>query len=79
MDKIDFIGYKFFIFNAFFILITSIIAYLKINENYQKSEFSSPLDIVKIFPRFFKNENLRHFMLYGFCTRFFLAFWGNIS
>lgn len=34
MDKVEFIGYKFFIFNAFFILITSILSYLKINENY---------------------------------------------
>ena len=79
MDKMDDIGYYFFIIMAIFMTVTSGLAFLMIEENESESEFQTPWDIIKIFPGFVKNQNLRHFIVFGFLSRFFLAYWGTIG
>ena len=79
MDKIDHIGYYFFNTMALFMILTTILAYNLIKENYTKSEFKTSIDIVKIFPGFFKNPNLRNFIAFGFLSRLFLAYWSTIT
>ncbi len=79
MDKIDNLGYYFFNIMAVFMLVTTLLSYVFIKENYRKSEYSSALDIIKIFPGFIKNPNLRKFIYFGFLSRFFIAYWGTVG
>lgn len=79
MDKVEMIGFKFFSLYSIFIIVTTLLSFAFIKENYRKSEFKSALDIVKIFPSFYLNSNLRFFISFGFLTRIFMAYWSTIG
>lgn len=79
MDKIPNLGKYFFIGMGCYMFITTILSYLYIEENRTETEFKSALDIIKIFPAFFKNPNIRNFIQFGFFSRLPMAFWGTVN
>ena len=55
---------KFLIVISFFTICTTFLVFFYIKEKPTPSEFSSVLEIVKIFPHFLKNKNIRKYMIF---------------
>lgn len=79
MDKIPNLHRNFLWGMSTFIILSAHLSYFYIKENPQKQEFENLSEIIKIFPKFFTNPNLRRFILFNILAKVGFSFWANTS
>ena len=77
IDKIDNVAEYFALIMCVFCIVTTIISYVIIKEDNNKSEFDSAFFIFKRLPQFFKNKNLRSYIFFLILYPIGSAFWQN--
>jgi hypothetical protein len=71
------ISFYFPLIIGLFIPLSTLWVKMVVRENEPRSEFSSPLELVKILPNFVRNKNLRLYLIYLVTNSIGFVFWKN--